>query len=168
MTYNPSDLNTSKCASMCELNCFSYVLQEGRPTSLLCPQDSPGKDTGMGCRALLQGIFLSQGSNLHLLHPPALQSPSLPLAHSINNFSPHNHNTVIKMMKLVLTLLLSPQNPFRFCHFYRVRIQHCIQLLCLFKSPRLNLQQAVLTAVLPLQTVLVAVLPFGRCQVGLC
>ena len=28
---------------------------------------SPGKNTGVGCHALLQGIFLTQGSNLWLL-----------------------------------------------------------------------------------------------------
>jgi len=33
----------------------------------LCPWDSPGKNNGMGCHFLLQGIFLTQGSNLHLL-----------------------------------------------------------------------------------------------------
>ena len=31
------------------------------------PWDSPGKNTGAGCGALLQGIFLTQGSNLSLL-----------------------------------------------------------------------------------------------------
>ena len=35
---------------------------------LLCPWDSPGKSTGVGCHALLQGIFLTQESNPHLLH----------------------------------------------------------------------------------------------------
>ena len=30
-------------------------------------EDSPGKNTGMGCHALLQGIFLTQVSNPHLL-----------------------------------------------------------------------------------------------------
>ena len=30
--------------------------------------DSPGKNTGVGCRALLQGIFPTQGSNPDLLH----------------------------------------------------------------------------------------------------
>ena len=30
--------------------------------------DSPGKNTGVGGHALLQGIFLTQGSNLGLLH----------------------------------------------------------------------------------------------------
>ena len=34
---------------------------------LLCPWNSPGKNTGVGCHALLQGIFLTQGSNPHLL-----------------------------------------------------------------------------------------------------
>ena len=28
-----------------------------QPTRLLCPWDSPGKDPGVGCHALLQGIF---------------------------------------------------------------------------------------------------------------
>ena len=30
--------------------------------------DSPGKNTGMGCHAFLQGIFPTQESNLGLLH----------------------------------------------------------------------------------------------------
>ena len=37
-------------------------------TRLLCPWDSPGKNTGVGCHSLLQGSFLTQGSNLSLLH----------------------------------------------------------------------------------------------------
>ena len=45
-----------------------YGLQ---PTRLLCPWDSPGKNTEVGCHTLLQGIFPTQGSNpplLRLLH----------------------------------------------------------------------------------------------------
>ena len=38
------------------------------PTRLLCQWDSPGKNTGAGSHALLQGIFPTQGSNLGLLH----------------------------------------------------------------------------------------------------
>ena len=37
------------------------------PVRLLCPWNSPGKNTGMGCHFLLQGLFLIQGSNLCLL-----------------------------------------------------------------------------------------------------
>ena len=38
-----------------------YELQ---PSRFLCPWSSPDKNTGVGCRALLQGIFSTQGSNL--------------------------------------------------------------------------------------------------------
>ena len=38
-----------------------------KPARLLCPWDSPGKNTGMGCHTLLQEIFLTQGLNPHLL-----------------------------------------------------------------------------------------------------
>ena len=39
-----------------------------QPARLLCPWDSPGKNTGVGCHALLQGICPIQGSNLGPLH----------------------------------------------------------------------------------------------------
>ena len=42
--------------------------------------DSPGKNTGVGCHALLQGIFLTQGSNPCLLCLLHWQAGSLPLA----------------------------------------------------------------------------------------
>jgi len=46
----------------------SDSLQPRGPTGFLCPRDFPGKNTGEGCQALLQGIFLTQGLNLGLLH----------------------------------------------------------------------------------------------------
>ena len=39
-----------------------------RPTRLLCPWDFPGKNTGVDCHFLLQGIFPTQESNPGLLH----------------------------------------------------------------------------------------------------
>ena len=63
---------------------------------LPCPWDSPGKNTEAGCHVLLQGIFLTQGSNWRclscLLHWQAGSLPRVPLgAHSaafaIANFS---------------------------------------------------------------------------------
>ena len=56
--------------------CCAYVLSRVQlfvnlwiiTRRLLCPQDSLGKNTGVGCHALLQGILPTQGSNLHLLH----------------------------------------------------------------------------------------------------
>ena len=49
------------------------------PTRLFCPCDSPGMNTGVGCHALLQGIFLTQGLNSHLLYLLHCQVGSLPL-----------------------------------------------------------------------------------------
>ena len=37
-----------------------------QPTRLLCPWNSPCKNTGVGCHFLFQGIFPIQGSNPHL------------------------------------------------------------------------------------------------------
>ena len=42
------------------------------PTGLLYPWDSPGKNTGVGSHALLQGIFLIQGLNSCLPAFPVL------------------------------------------------------------------------------------------------
>ena len=47
---------------------------------LLCPWDSPGKNTGVSCHFLLQVIFPTQGSNSHLLSLLHWQMGSLPLA----------------------------------------------------------------------------------------
>ena len=41
---------------------------ELQPTRLLSPWDFSGKNTEVGCHFLLQGIFLTKGLNLHLLH----------------------------------------------------------------------------------------------------
>ena len=46
-----------------------YGLQ---PSRLLCPRDSLGRNTGVGCHFLLQEFFPTQGSNLQLLGLPAL------------------------------------------------------------------------------------------------
>ena len=47
---------------------------------LLCPWDSPGKNTGVGCHALLQEILPTQGPKQCLLCLPHWQAGSLPPA----------------------------------------------------------------------------------------
>jgi len=49
------------------------------PIRLPCPWDSPGKNTGVGCHDLLNGIFLTQESNWHLSSLLHWQAGSLPL-----------------------------------------------------------------------------------------
>ena len=48
---------------------LSLVYPNGlSPIMLICPWDFPGKNTGVGCHFLLQGIFPTKGSNNYLLH----------------------------------------------------------------------------------------------------
>ena len=51
-----------------------------QPARLLCPWDSPGKNTEVDCLAFLQRIFLTQESSLCLLCLLHWQAGSLPLA----------------------------------------------------------------------------------------
>ena len=44
------------------------------PSRLLCPWDSPGKNTGVCCHALLQGLFRTQALNPHLMFPASAGS----------------------------------------------------------------------------------------------
>ena len=51
---------TQSCPTLCNpMNCSL--------PGFLCPWDSPGRNTGVGCHFLLQEIFPTQGSNLGLL-----------------------------------------------------------------------------------------------------
>ena len=51
---------------------------------LLCPWDFPGKNTGVNCHFLLQGIFPAQGLNLGLLNLQANSLPSEPPGKSLS------------------------------------------------------------------------------------
>ena len=62
---------SQSCPTVCSLVDCS-------PTRLLCPWDSPGQNTGVGCHTLLRGIIPTQGSNPCLLH---WQADSLPPSH---------------------------------------------------------------------------------------
>ena len=73
---------------------WSYGLQSSR---LLCPWDSPGKNTGVGVHALLQEIFLAKGSNpclLCLLHWLADNLPLGPPGKSGNTNESESHSVV--------------------------------------------------------------------------
>ena len=71
------------CVCVCSVTPSSPTL---RPHGLesarfLCPWNFPGKNTGTGCYFLLQGIFLTQRSNLHFLCLLRWQADSLSLGH---------------------------------------------------------------------------------------
>ena len=55
-------------AQSCPTLTTSWTVAHQSPLRILCPCDSPSKNTGVGCHSLLQGIFLTQGLNSGLLH----------------------------------------------------------------------------------------------------
>ena len=71
---------------------------------LLCPRDSPGKNTGVGCYFLLQGIFPTQESNLSLLSLLHCTQILYPLNHQ---GSPH-HILSVQFSHLVVSNSLRP------------------------------------------------------------
>ena len=54
---------------------------------LLCPWDSPGKNTGLGCHFLLQGILSTWESNLGLLYYTQILYQMLQANHHHQTFS---------------------------------------------------------------------------------
>ena len=75
---------TRSCPSLCNpMDCS--------PPGSSVHGDSPGKNTGVGCYALLQGIFLTQGLNLHLLH---WWVHSLPLEPTLGSCHTNVWNTI--------------------------------------------------------------------------
>ena len=66
---------------------FDSLRPMGCNLRLLHPWGFPGKNSGVCCHFLLQGIFLTQGSNQPLLH---WQADSLPLNHSEAHYSIHS------------------------------------------------------------------------------
>ena len=62
-----------------------------QPAKLLCPQDSPGRNSRVGFHCLLQGIFLTQGLNPSLLRPLHWQADFLPLSHLGSPFKNGSH-----------------------------------------------------------------------------
>ena len=68
---------------MCVLSDFSHICLSATPRTIYsppgsCPRDSPGKNTGVGCHVLLQGIFPTQVLNPDSLCLLRWQVGSLP------------------------------------------------------------------------------------------
>ena len=68
-------LSRVACAVQCVGGCVSRLVVSNslqphglQPARLLCPWNSPGKNTGVGCHSFLQEIFPTQGSNSDLLN----------------------------------------------------------------------------------------------------
>ena len=69
------------CVCVCSVMSNSLQPHRLQPARPLCPWTFSGKNTGVGCHFLLQGIFATQGSNPHLWHNLHQPAHSLPLRH---------------------------------------------------------------------------------------
>ena len=65
---NTIQLTKSTCAGFVAQSCPTLHPTDCSPPVSSVHGDSPGKNIGVGCHALLQGIFPTQGSNLGLLN----------------------------------------------------------------------------------------------------
>ena len=80
-----------------------------QPTRLICPWDSPGKNTGVSCHFFLQKIFPDQGLNLCLLHWQAEPPGKPPNSRLINTnlkliklYNPFNNFNIIFTLEACL------------------------------------------------------------------
>ena len=58
-------------------------MENAQGLNILCPKNSPGKNTAVGSHSLLQGLFPTQGSNLglqHCRHSLMSEPPGKPLS----------------------------------------------------------------------------------------
>ena len=84
LNYNMLSFRCSWCACVCVYSIMSELFVT--PWTVVrrapfYPWDFPGKNTGMGCHFLLQGIFPAQGLNPCLLSLLHWQADSLPLCY---------------------------------------------------------------------------------------
>ena len=118
------------------------------PTRLLCPWDSSGKNTGVGCHFLPQRIFPTQGSNPSLLNLLHWQLDSLPLRHLEVQY--HNEHSRFSCVSL------RPHG-------------HPVKLLCPWDSPGKNTGvgcHALLQGIFPTQGLKPGLLRFLHWQAG--
>ena len=97
--YNVTFIFSVKCVCHIHLQCtvclcsaarvWLFVAPRTVTARLLCPWSLPGKNTGVGCH-FFQGIFLTQGSNPHLLCLLYWQADSLPLHSLVRSVKYHS------------------------------------------------------------------------------
>ena len=94
-------LNTYYVKEKTENVSCSVVSNSLPPARLLCPWDSPGKNTGVGCHSLFQGIFSNWGSNPGLPHRRLI----LDLSHQGSHLlCAHIYSRFLRLILLVQSL----------------------------------------------------------------
>ena len=71
-----------------------------QPVRLPCPWDCPGKNTGVGCHALLQGVFPTEGLNPGLPHCRRILYPLSHQRNAVYVYLCQLHRTVTQLIKI--------------------------------------------------------------------
>ena len=79
------------------------------PQGSSCPWNSPGKNTGMDCHVLLEGIFPTQGSNPGLLHWQAGFIPLAPHGKPLSSMAAFQFNCTWRPLVQRYLVLYSPE-----------------------------------------------------------
>ena len=126
----------------CVLSCFSHAqpydpMDQSPPGASVHGILSPGKNTGMSCHALLQGIFLTQRSNPCLLCLLHWQAGSLPLAPPVPRASPiHVVRCIYIAIQLFMQSDISIQLSGKQCRYNTLKIM--ILFFCFKYAPLLG------------------------------
>ena len=147
----------SKCQSLSHVRLFVTPRRVARLA--LCPWNSPCKNAGVGSHSLLQGIFLTQGSNSCLLHCSqslySLSHQGSPIGKisfiKIGKRFEQSFTMVVVQSLSRLTLVTHGQQPARLlCPQYspgkNTGVGYHFLLQGIFPDPRINLESPALQA----------------------
>ena len=128
LSFPPLSLTARVRACSVTQSCVTLWPHGLQPAKLLCPSHSPGKNTGMGCHFLLQGIFPAQGSNPRLLHISCIageffttEPPGKPLSlgkNHLNSFSQILYVSLRKYKQMVCPLPFTSRGILESCLFH--------------------------------------------------
>ena len=141
------------CASV-TWSCPTLQSHGLQPARLFRPWDSTGKSTGVGSLSLLQGIFLTQGSNPGLLHcrqifyhlsyreVPRCYIGNLKIQHAFPTSSdsyPPKYYRFSKLLNLSTQLVLWQKSIPKGQKEYNLNVISALTLVDLFWSPSLKI-----------------------------
>ena len=110
------------------------------PARLFCSWDSPGRNTGVGCYFLLQGIFLTQGLNPHLLNCRQILYLLSHLGSPIRTLILWNQGPTLMMsFNLNLNYFLTP-NTVTLCDISIYILEKTVQSIALMNCKDISLQ----------------------------
>ena len=124
--YSYKYIERDACESESEI--FSVVSDSFWPHGLYCPWNSPGQNPRLDILSLLQGIFLTQGSNPGLLHCRQNLLPA--------ELSGKPKNTGVGSLSLLQWVFPPQESNWDFLHCRQILYQLSYQGICIYANPQ--------------------------------